>query len=334
MAMAEGCLHYLLYLNQKLPITKNLVEQHPLSLYATKYWPLHAKAIDHMPCLTVTKLALKMLMNGDIGLPPWVQLCNIDRPPPKSSKKIQKLSPTTNVVAQPLYYAASTGLVQVVENVLLQEVDVNDKGGDHDTALGVACFNGHEKIVRILLDAGAEISDMLLFKACHGGNEKVVQMLLDAGADINAGGPNNSILQSACYYGNKEVVQLLIDAGADVNAGRSDRSILWSACYYGYLEVVQLLIDAGADINAGGPNDSILQSACSDGNKEVVQILLDAGADISTQGPYENALWRARLNGHSEVVEILLKKKAEIKQRQRAVKLEEKNKKRLKKHSR
>jgi ankyrin repeat protein len=56
--------------------------------------------------------------------------------------------------------------------------------------------------------------------ASYRGNEKVVQMLIDAGADVNAqGGEHGNALQAALvlYYGNKKVVQMLIDAGADVN---------------------------------------------------------------------------------------------------------------------
>jgi ankyrin repeat protein len=51
------------------------------------------------------------------------------------------------------------------------------------------------------------------------GHEKVVQMLLDAGADVNAqGGHYGNALQAASWGGHEEVVQMLLAAGADVNA--------------------------------------------------------------------------------------------------------------------
>ena len=37
MAIAEDCLQYLLYLFKSLPLTKDLIDQHPLSQYAAQY---------------------------------------------------------------------------------------------------------------------------------------------------------------------------------------------------------------------------------------------------------------------------------------------------------
>ena len=46
------------------------------------------------------------------------------------------------------------------------------------------------------------------------GHEKVVQMLIDAGADMNAqGGQYGESLQAASMGGHDKVVQMLIDAG-------------------------------------------------------------------------------------------------------------------------
>ncbi len=71
-AMAEGCLHYLLYLYENLPLTKDLVDQHPLSRYVAEYWWQHARATDHTLNPTVINLARKLLMNKDAGVLPWI----------------------------------------------------------------------------------------------------------------------------------------------------------------------------------------------------------------------------------------------------------------------
>lgn len=68
MAIAEGCLHYLLYLYEKLSLTKDLIDQHPLSRYAAEYWWQHARAIDHIHNPTVMDLAQSLLMNKDAGI--------------------------------------------------------------------------------------------------------------------------------------------------------------------------------------------------------------------------------------------------------------------------
>ncbi|KAL8818033.1 MAG: hypothetical protein Q9191_008026 [Dirinaria sp. TL-2023a] len=135
MAIAEGCLHYLLYLYEKLPLIKDLVDQHPLSRI------------------------------GDVALP--------------------------------LYYAASIGLLQVIENIMPQIIDVNAQGGYYGNALQAASEGGQEKVVQILLNAGADVNAQgglygnALQAASERGHEKVVEILLNAGADVKAEGGNH-----------------------------------------------------------------------------------------------------------------------------------------------
>jgi ankyrin repeat protein len=61
------------------------------------------------------------------------------------------------------------------------------------------CSVGHEEVVRLLLDKGADVNvhggacGNALHAASEGGHEAVVKMLLEKGADVNAEGG---------YYGN------------------------------------------------------------------------------------------------------------------------------------
>lgn len=97
MAIAEGCLHYLLYLYESLPLTRDLVKQHPLSRYAAEYWWQHARATDQMLNSTVISLARTLFTNKDAGVLPWIQLYNIEYPQSDSD-----LSPSREEVAPPL----------------------------------------------------------------------------------------------------------------------------------------------------------------------------------------------------------------------------------------
>ena len=187
MAIAEDCLHYLLYLFKSLPLTKDLIDQYPLSQYAAQYWWQHVQATDSTLNPTVIKFTQKMLTNKNAGLLPWIQLYNVDRP-----WKDIDLSLTMENVAPLLYYTASIGSPQVVEKIMPQVENVNTEGGRYGNTLQAASTHGYEKVVQMLLDTGADVNAQggeygnALQAVSENGNEKVVQILMDAGADVNA----------------------------------------------------------------------------------------------------------------------------------------------------
>ena len=313
MAMAESCLHYLLYLYENLPLTKELVFQHPLSRYAAVHWWQHARAADHPLNPTVINLSCKLLMNKDASVLPWVQLFNIDYP-----RRPMNLSLTLDDVAPPLYYAASTGLLQVMEDIMSRTVDINAKGGRSHSALQVACYHGYEKVIEKLLDAGADVNaggshNTALQLASRHGNENLVQILLDAGADANAQKWScRTALQRASMNGYEKIVQILLDAGVNVNAeGKYGTALQW-ASINGHEKVVRMLLDAGADVKYEGKYDTALQSASEQGHEKVVRILLDAGANVNAEAKYGTALQIASRHGHENIVQILLDAGADV----------------------
>jgi ankyrin repeat protein len=138
-------------------------------------------------------------MYKDVGVLPWVQMYNVDE-----LWDGINLSLTTKDMAQPLYYAALIGVLEVIENIIPLTADVNAHGGYYGHALQAASARGHEKVVQMLLDTGANVNahggyyGHALQAASARGHEKVVQMLLDAGADVNAhGGGDGHALQAA-----------------------------------------------------------------------------------------------------------------------------------------
>jgi len=254
MAIAEGCLRYLLHLCEGPPLNQGIVDQHPLSRYAAEHWWQHAQKIGNTHNCAVFDLASRLLTNKRTTLLSCIQLDVVDQ-----VWRGMDLSLKMNELAQPLYYAACFGVSEVVEEILQQSVDVNAQGGYWGNALQAASYRGHQKVVQVLLDAGADVNaqggqyGIALQAASFDGHEKVVQVLLDAGADVNAqGGEWGNALQAASLGGHETVVQVLLDAGADVNAQRGEwGNALQAASFGGHEEVVEMLLNAGADVGRG-----------------------------------------------------------------------------------
>ncbi len=89
----------------------------------------------------------------------------------------------------PLMMASYHGLLEIVKYLVEQRsVEINHPGW---CALHYAATNGHEPIVRFLLDKGAYVDPespngtTALMMAARGGHINIVKLLLDRGADLS-----------------------------------------------------------------------------------------------------------------------------------------------------
>ncbi|KAK5202772.1 hypothetical protein LTR41_011483 [Exophiala xenobiotica] len=194
-----------------------------------------------------------------------------------------------------LRLAAYLGDAAIIKILLQQNQDSDLDGMDQEgrTALVWASGNANAEIVRMLVDAGADVNAQgdqcgsALQTASLQGKEKLVQILIDRRADINAdGGTYGNALQAAAIRGREKEVQILLGSGADVNKqGGRYGTALQAASLLGFQKVVQMLMDEGANANAqGGEYGNALQAASMRGYEKVVQMLLKAGAVVHTQG--------------------------------------------------
>ncbi|KAJ7604227.1 ankyrin repeat-containing domain protein [Mycena polygramma] len=177
----------------------------------------------------------------------------------------------------------------------------NSDAGCHSTSLCAAIEGGHEEVVRLLIEYGANInagSGKALRVASKNGNIGVVRMLIGAGADVSANGC--CALRAGSENGNTAVVKLLIAAGADVHAHGGQA--LCAASKNGNTEMIKLLIEAGADIDADG-GYALFFASCNR-NVKAVELLIAAGADVDAHGGY--AWCAASWNGNVEVVKLFL----------------------------
>ena len=98
--------------------------------------------------------------------------------------------------SRPLIYAAFTGDLATVEDLLSRGANVNISDGEGRTPLLRASERGHLEVVKELLARGANINARdtqggrggwtPLLTACHQGHPEVARLLVANGADVNA----------------------------------------------------------------------------------------------------------------------------------------------------
>jgi ankyrin repeat protein len=96
-------------------------------------------------------------------------------------------------------------------------LEIEDKAGEN--AMMLAALNDDMPIVQALIAKGAEVNKKgwaPLHYAAANGHDDVVKLLLDHSAYIDAGSPNGTTpLMMAARGGHVSTIQLLLDSGAD-----------------------------------------------------------------------------------------------------------------------
>ncbi|KAH8982532.1 ankyrin repeat-containing domain protein, partial [Lactarius akahatsu] len=177
--------------------------------------------------------------------------------------------------------------------------DVNARDKYQETPFDLASFSLKPKLVRILLDRGADFHAMGVWeripigrlfesKDYHQDCFDVVQLLLDRGADANIRIGGDTLLHMASRSMNLKLVQVLLDHGANVDArdnwgGTQFRRVLRNKDYNDEdnSSIAQVLTERGADVNKGGKlYETPLHQASRLVLLEVAWLLLEHGADL------------------------------------------------------
>ncbi|XP_076990328.1 ankyrin repeat and SOCS box protein 3 [Tamandua tetradactyla] len=186
-------------------------------------------------------------------------------------------------------------------------------------ALHLAASQGHWKIIKILLEAGADPNAPTLeettplFLAVENGQIDVLRLLLRHGANVN--GSHSmcgwNALHQASFQENAEIIKLLLKKGANKEC-QDDFGItpLFVAAQYGKLESLSILISSGANVNCQALDKATpLFIAAQEGHIKCVELLLSSGADpdlYCNEDNWQLPIHAAAQMGHTKILDLLI----------------------------
>jgi len=312
--LAETCLTYL-NSRQVKRHTPHALPNHgsmPFLKYSARYWGAHTNKDLSDNART---LALELLYQYEDHISAASLLGQVLHP---RFSRATAASPHLSG----LHCASFFGIVELVTvflNAEGYEVNQQDCGGS--TPLAWAARNGHEGVVKLLLERrniDANRPDVYdrtpLVWAAIEGHEGVVKILLEL-KNVDPNRPDKDgegPLGWAAICGHEGVVKLLLERG-DVNPNRpdtKDRTPLGSAAIKGHEGVVRLLLEQeNLDPNRPDLNDRTpLTSAAFEGHEGVVKLLLER-ENVDPNRPDKDGdgpLGCAAFAGHEGVVRLLL----------------------------
>jgi ankyrin repeat protein len=172
-----------------------------------------------------------------------------------------------------------------------------------ESPLHIAARHGYPEIVKILLDANADINaksghsgDMTpIHLAIINGHTEVVEMLIKAGADLNDRGRYAQVspLLLAAFLGRHEFINTLLNSSADIRgtiSGVGETAIMRALTSAEAIRMIKSLVAAGINVNAADRDGrTALHYALShvelsfDQCKLILELLFEAGADVNVR---------------------------------------------------
>ncbi|XP_011500897.1 PREDICTED: LOW QUALITY PROTEIN: serine/threonine-protein phosphatase 6 regulatory ankyrin repeat subunit B-like [Ceratosolen solmsi marchali] len=229
----------------------------------------------------------------------------------------------------PLHIAVDAGLYDIVRILVEGGADINGMQSDHRhvdrvtftnfSILSLAARTRNEPIVKILLDAGADVTKVNVdgTTPLHFGvwlrTSDLTRAMIARGADVNRQDADGfAILHEAVYEGNIHQVRMLLEHRANISIKtlEGDTPLHWAA--FGNTsdshEIVEHLLTNGADCNDGNIDETTpFQFALKKSDRELTQLFLNHGANVGVVNfKGETSLHFVAENRHANVIERLL----------------------------
>ncbi|XP_031562772.1 transient receptor potential cation channel subfamily A member 1-like [Actinia tenebrosa] len=227
-----------------------------------------------------------------------------------------------------IHCAAARGSLKIVEELLLVgKVDPNaiDKIGF--TPLHIAASRGREKIVKVLVDHGADVTiqdhdgNMPTHIAAREGHAATLKALLQSvsGKAISMehvlrSNGTGSCLQLATRRSNVEAAKVCIEFKASTSANLDDTTPpLHTACILGNMELLKSIVSSGASLEAEDIEGMTpILRACLNGNVEIIEYLINEGASLEAEVDAPSPLMCAVKRGHSDAIRLLLRRGSSV----------------------
>ena len=182
-----------------------------------------------------------------------------------------------------LYYAAQNNWPKIVDLLIRKGADVNLSLKNRTTPLCVAAFAGYFKVAELLSQApGVQVDKpgmdnvTPLLMACCQEHKRIVKLLLNNGADPDMAVQYGiTALHIACRTGNTKIVELLLNNKADPNiVDAMGQAAIHHVCVAGHAKILKMLLDAGADVDMKAEDEyTPYQFASIAGQQEVMKLL-------------------------------------------------------------
>ncbi len=260
-----------------------------------------AKAYTQESLGETTSLPLSILARSRFDLERGMLLLKIyDAKYGASSKRAS----TKEQIDISLLHAAAFGDVATVSQLIQKGASINACDDDNRTPIMISAIFGHANIVKMLIDANADINEVdakggTALSYAVQSDVNIAALLIDAGATINivdAEGYTPLMLAISDLSDNLDIINTLVKAGADVNIMRKGgTTALMDAARAGREDAIKILLEAGAKTDVINDKGwSALMSAAWGWNVPVMELLIAAGAKINNKNRRgETALTRA-----------------------------------------
>ncbi|MEI6056192.1 MAG: ankyrin repeat domain-containing protein [Lentisphaerota bacterium] len=194
-----------------------------------------------------------------------------------------------------------------------------------ETPIGVASYNGFDKIAELLIKSGADVNTLAkdgmtpLTNAIITKRPTMVELLLNSGANPNYELPDTgeTPLIIAARYGNNKIVELLVADGANLNSKDDGKmSALDWAITNKYWDCSATLINKGAFVNDGDKSSRPMLLVMVSKKFDIADMLIAKGENINSlaYNTMPLVVWCAKNNNY-EAVKYLISKGVRINKR-------------------